>query len=261
MPPKIYNKAAIEEGGFIVEFSNQGSLPKMNPNPVNYSKVKMRCRHAGCGKQTKALYGLCTKHSTHTGDRPRHTVDWIGRLIPPGYTRAQCLTDAPPHWQITETLITWMNGHPDRVKLMDVFISDLLDGSELGVVGNIPDATTLQANFATNQTGEESPNTIVDHIKELVEKHFPKTKFETVLIDAGTYRDKSINGMPIRVAVALLVTAFVCEESNRGDLWFCKKYLDETKSKYASAYMSSVYYLLRRHTKATPTQAEVSLRH
>ncbi len=254
MPGKgDYDKIVIEEGGFVVELSNRGGKKKFNPNPVNYKKDSVRCRYEGCNETTRNLMALCSEHKK---SKISHTKDWLGRVIPPGYGREQCLTDAPAHSVITEMLIKWMGDDKDRRTRMDHFISDILEE----VVGKIPDATTLQENLDGNMKGIMIPDDLVRLAHGLVDTHFPFEEFKDIELQGPNYKGKRLADIPIRVVAALLVIAFICEESNRGDLWFCSRYRKPENSKYASAYMPSVYYFLRRYTKANEKQARMSLK-
>lgn len=275
--PKAFNEIILSEGGYALEFSNVGRLPKGNPNPINYEGKECICkseeryidkngqeayRPTGCKNVTKSIFGVCKDHKK-AKFRPLHSVDWIGRIIPPGYTREDCLTDAPAHWYITEMLVKWMGTDKLHMNTMDKFIADLLDGNELGIVAKIPDATTLEFNLENGINGEESPLGVVKKIKELIDMHFPKEKFGEITLDGGMYHSKSLKNVPIRIIAGLLAVASACEESNRGDAWFYakhKEYLSKKKPRQASAYMSSVYYFLRRYTKATEAQARMSLK-
>lgn len=261
MSPKIYDRIVIEEGGYTVEFSNTGVLPKENPTPINYSGIIIKCRFPDCERTTRSMFGLCP---THTSAKIQHMCDWIGRIIPPGLNREQCSTDALPHFKITETLIKWMRENfPIRFKVMDDFINDVLEN----IAMKIPDATTLQSNIDGTYKGKGivSPDDIVELTKRLVDKHFPKDEYDNIRLDGGNYMKngeiRSLKDVPLRVMATTLVLAFACEESNRGDAWFYNFHnMDLNQSRRASVYMSVVYYLLRRYTNASEKQARISLK-
>ena len=246
---------------YILELSNRGGKQHENPTPVNFRGATIGCRVAGCPKRTRSLMGFCTEHNSKKNLWPKHKADWIGRLIPPGYTREQCLTDAPAHFVIAEMLVKWMGKDPHKRERMDAFVSDLLDGPlEVRIAENIPDATTLQENLESNVEGPESPEAIVERIRAGVDKHFPASDFDRTVLDGPTYRKKPLARIPIRIVAAMLVTAYAAEESNRGDAWYIRKHDVKSEPKRASAYMPSVYYLLRRHTGASEGQARMSLK-
>lgn len=272
----------IKEYGYTVELSNGGGLRKENPAPANLQKRDMRCLFTGCQKHTTNKSGLCTKHNKLFDDYNKrrktkefknqpierrnrlddqwpgliHSKDWLGRLITPGKTREDCLTDAPRHSDITEALVNWMNkSGSGRIKKMDAFIQDVLKR----VVGNVPDATTLQKNVNSRIRGTMTPKKLVKMTKDLVIKHFPKNEFGRTKVDFGRYKQREIKDLPIRVAAALLVLAYACEEANRGDFWFSRRH-PSYKPRRGSAYMPSVYYFLRRHTNANKEQARMCLK-
>jgi len=280
-----YDAKVLEEGGYVVELSNRGVLRKWNPAPANLEKAEIKCLFTECHVLTRNMAGLCTEHikeykaykkernekgkknvwkslpiKTKNGQDDQwpsliHSRDWIGRLIPPDKTREDCLTDAPRHTDIAEALIRWMNKDTGRMNRMDDFIQAVLEK----IVGNVPHATQLQDNYEGKSRKGLTPDDIVKMTIGLVEKHFPKNEFGETRLDFGRYKERELKDLPIRVAAALLILAYACEEANRGDYWFAlnnPKY----KHKQASAYMPSVYYLLRRHTKATVGQATMCLK-
>ena len=207
------------------------------------------------------MMGFCTEHNSKKKLWPKHKADWIGRLIPPSYTREQCITDAPAHFTIAEMLVKWMGKDPAKRARMDAFVSDLLDGSpDVRIAESIPDATSLQEILESKAKGPESPEGVVEKIRRAVDKHFPESEFDATVLDGGTYRKKPLTRIPIRIVAAMLVTAYAAEESNRGDAWYIRKHDVKSEPKRASAYMPSVYYLLRRHTGASEGQARMSLK-
>ena len=255
LPPNTPSKE------YILEFSNRGGKQHENPTPVNFRGASIRCRVAGCPKTTRSLMGFCTDHNTKKKLWPKHKADWIGRLIPPGYTREQCLTDAPAHFTIAEMLVKWMGKDLTKRARMDAFVSDLLDGTpDVRIAESIPDATTLQEYLEGKAEGPESPKGVVEKIRRAVDKHFPESQFESTVLDGPTYRRRPLARIPIRIVAAMLVAAYAAEESNRGDAWYIRKHNVKSEPKRASAYMPSVYYLLRRHTGASEGQARMSLK-
>ncbi len=246
---------------YVLEFSNRGAKQHENPTPVNFKSEKIRCRVAGCPRMTSSILGVCTEHQAKKKMWPKHTADWIGRLIPPGFTREQCLTDAPAHFTIMEILVQWMGKDQNRRARMDSFVSDLLDGPvEVRIAESIPDSTSLQGYLELEATGQDSPQAIVEKIRNVVDLHFPASEFEGTLLEGPNYRNRALKQIPIRVVAAMLVAAYAAEEANRGDAWYVKKHQVKTEPKRASAYMPSVYYFLRRYTGASPTQARMSLK-
>lgn len=283
-----YDKEVINEHGFKVELSNKGDLPKENPIPKNPEGKDVECIVPACKEHIKKMSGVCEKHEKEFKKYKKHrkeksfknlpiekrtrlddqwgglihSNDWLGRIIPPGYDREKCRSDAPAHNKIIEILVQWMNkDRKRREKIMDDFISDVLKN----IVANIPDATTLQKNIGQNIEGVMSPDGLISLIKKIVDRHFPKEDYDKVMLPGGEYKKnnvrKSLEGIPIRVVATLLILAFSCEESNRGDAWYYSFHnMSLKRSKRASAYMPTVYYLLRRYTNASDSQARACLR-
>lgn len=276
-----YDVEVVKEGSYTVELSNRGGLRKENPAPANLKKSDMECVFLECHERTTNKNGLCTEHgklfkeymdsrkTREFKDKPVrernqlddqwtpliHSRDWLGRLITPGGNREDSLTDAPRHSDITEALIGWMDKDDGRMKRMDGFIKDTLEH----IVGKVPDATTLQKNIDGKMSGVLTPDELVKMTIKIVDNHFPKSEFSKTLINFGIYKEKEIKDIPIRVVAAMLVLAYACEEANRGDFWFSKRN-PSYKHRRGSAYMPSVYYLLRRHTNATKEQASMCLK-
>jgi len=250
-----YDTLVMEEGGFKVELSNRGGKPKFNPNPQNLEKKLVECKYPGCNVTTRTIFGLCKKHNTYGGRKKiLHIKDWFGRIIPPGLRREQCLIDILPHYTITEMLVKWMGDEEGKKKVMDDFMDDVLNN----IVSNVPDATTLQKNINGEIEDAMTPGDLVEMTRRLVDKHFKKEEYDGVKLPGGSFRGKSLDDIPIRIVAATLIIAYACEESNRGDAWFCK--INNRASTFGNAYMPSVYYFLRRHTKATKQQARMCLK-
>jgi len=251
---KPYNESVLNEGGFKVILSNQGKKLMFNPNPRNENKKEVPC--LVCGKLNKNKYALCTEHNKNKKENHRHIVDWVGRIVPPGYDLDDVKDDVLNHYRITEILIKWMKEDGKRNKVMDDFIDDVLNKT----VGNVPDATTLQKSYEGEIKNVWTPDDLVKVVRDLVDKHFPEKEYKSEKkLEGIKFRGKKLHDIPIRIVVALLILAWTCEESNRGDAWFCK--INKKESKYGNAYMPSVYYFMRRYTNASEKQAEMCLRH
>lgn len=252
-----FDEMMLEEGGYTVEFSNRGAKVHYDPNPSNPRKRTVACIFPGCGRSTNSLFSLCSIHAPKKG-RPKvkraHWADWIGRVIPPGMTREQCLTWAPAHDKLIEILVSWMKESRDaRFKTLDTFVYDVI--KELS--GNVPDSTTLQKDLELDGT---LANGLVGSMKAVVERGFPAERFSSVATDGGTYNKVKLEEIPIRIVAALLVTGVASEEANRGDLWAYSRVGKPGSSKRASVFMPMAYYFLRAYTAATKTQARQSVR-
>jgi hypothetical protein len=247
-----YDKEVINENGYTIELSNQGNKPKFNPNQRNLEKKEVFCMV--CHKKTRNMFTLCAEHNKEKKKFHIHDADWFARLIPPGYKRDDVLVDVLPHSQITEILIRWMKKDADRERIMDGFVKDVLTS----IVGNIPDATMLQKNIYEKMNNMMGPDDLIGLVQGLIDKHFPKDDYGSILLDGGRFKGKSLANIPIRVVAGLLILAWACEECNRGDAFFCKT--NNRESKYGNAYMPSVYYFLRRYTNATEKQTRICLK-
>jgi hypothetical protein len=261
-----FEGTVIDETGFKVVFSNSGQKLHPNPNPVNYEKKIVKCAHPSCDETGKFMYHVCSKHRNELF----HIADWVGLLrldedvIEKSIKRSHHLDApllnayAPAHAATTEYLVLWMGNNNAKKKLVDKFI----DATLHTVAGKIPDATTLQLNYESDS--RIRPTKIIKELAEVVQNLFPNTEFAEKIIKSVRLKIKGkvfILNIPIRIIAALLITGFACEESNRGDLWFrIANNVKPEKQRRAGAYMSVVYYLLRRHSNATTRQAKISLR-
>jgi hypothetical protein len=249
-----------DSGGDSVVFTNGGGKPKENPNPLNILQesrlVFDTCLVERCGKPTKKQSGLCpgTQHwHMDEGEKAAlklldHFVDWIGILNVEGTTPP---IPAADHAGVSELLIKWM-GKDDRKRgVADKFIKEVLGA----IVGNVKDSTTLQLEC---ERGTNEHVALIGSIAAVVDENFDGE-------DGGASWDRAdglLQDIPIKVVAQLLAIGFAAEEANRGDYWFRKHVLGQPDDagKRASAYMSATYYLIRRHTVATETQARMSTR-
>lgn len=221
---RLYDRAVIQEGGYTVEFSNRGALAK---------------KHAFEGTE--------------------HDVDWIGRFIPPGRTRDECLRFAPKHDFYIELILRWAKQDQRRLALVDGFFYDMLKR----IVGNIPDSSALQRAYLGASREEEkdyrgsgikTPDDVIHLIIDLVDRHFPPKEFGSVLLTGKiSERSKSpikgeLKDIPLRVLAAIWAIAFACEEANQGDLWYAKVYKNGKGSTRTGCVMSSGWYLYLRYT-------------
>lgn len=252
-----FDELMLSEGGYAVEFSNRGKKVHYDPNPANPRKKTVGCIFPECGRQTSSLSSLCSLHAWKKGRaklKRAHWADWIGRVVPPGMTREECLTWAPAHDKLIEILVSWMKEDRDaRFKKLDAFVFDLI--KELS--GNVPDSTTLQRDWEADGT---LATDLVQVMKAIVDRQFPLERFSGVVTDGGTYNGVKLSRTPVRVVAALLVTGVASEEANRGDLWAYSKAGKPGSSKRASVFMPMAYYFLRAYTAATKTQARQSIR-
>jgi len=180
-------------------------------------------------------------------NRLDHFVDWVGVLKEEGSTKEMF---APWHAGPSEFLLAWMGEDDNRGHKVDDFVRDVLKNA---IVGHTKDSTTLQLEY---ERGGLGPKEVCQAVSKAVEQHFQDTN------DAADWKwnDLVFPEVPIKVAAAMLAIGFAAEEANRGDYWFSKEVLGQpSKSDYASAYMSSTYYFLRR-AGATSKQAQMSQR-
>ena len=271
--PTECERSFPSEKGYTAVFSNKGRLRKFNPTPVNYEEASWRpftkCLVEGCGRPTKNRWGLCSGNhherwaeiKTRRGrrtevewgwvdmDRLDHVVDWKGVLREDASGRE---ISAPEHSGIARVLLDWMQGSDSRADFLDKFVRDVLRNH---VVGKVRDSTTMQLEF---EAGKDPAGELVRELAEVVQKHFSKTDD---YVDWQREQEGLFEKVPLKSVAAIMALAFASEEANRNDLWFMKNVLGlgEEDSAYASAYMSSVYFYVRR-AGATHKQALMSQR-
>lgn len=258
--PKDYNSVVISEKGFSVEFSNTGSKPKPTPNPPNPERNVVRCAYPRCRKETKSVWGLCTSHSgLKNKEKTRlgillHKRDWVGRLLPPGYKRKQCLENIPMHFSIIDSLLGWMDDKEARKRLSDSFIADIIESFH----AKVSDATALQRRYEGREKGEMHPDEIAGLMREVVNRNFPQKAYGREGVVLAKFKGFPETKMPLRIAATLLVVSVVSEEINRGDARYSLEHGKE--SRYANIFMPLAYYLIRRYTKATAKQAKMCIK-
>ena len=250
------------EDGFLIEFSNQGQKRHINPNPMKLTNSTIPCIVPGCHSMARRLDGLCKDHAPKKGEnRPRviskHWADWIGRVIPPGMSREQCLRWAPPHTKLLELLISWKDEKPkERRKTLKRFVLYVMNELK----GAVPDSTKLQDDL--EHGGQMAQKLVVDRTREIVDEAFPLRSYEVSLIpNPGKYKGAELDGITVRTVAGLLVLGIASEEANRGDLWTYNLIGKPASSKRASVFMPMIYYFLRVDLGATRAQASQSIRH
>jgi len=250
-----FDGQVLNEHDFIVEFSNRGGLPKDDHCRYrNPEKRYIRCAVSGCLNKTKSRQGVCTEHM---GDYKwqKHKRDWLARIIPPGSSREQFLTNAPSFYDLTDILIKWAKSDVKKQERLDGFFFDIIDK----IPGEIPDSTSLQDALEKKETGIIKPEEIILQIQETVDKHFPPMQFKGVFVENFKIKINH-KRIPLRIIAALLQLAYICEEANRGDRWYKTRIGKPEDSRRAGCFMSAGHYLYRRYTKATSNQARMSLR-
>ena len=96
----------------------------------------------------------------------------------------------------------------------------MLERAETKLAGKVPDATTLQGVWAKRAKGVVGPEELVDWLAMLVNKAFPASEFSQVFIHcSGRCKIIPPRGLRIRLAAALLVTAYCCELANVDSRW------------------------------------------
>jgi hypothetical protein len=249
-----FERVVISDGGYDVAFSNKGDKKKQNIClPILNSKgLATRCQEKTCHFSTRAGSGRCPEHREID-----HVKDWVGVLKP--------MESTPSHDVCITMLLEWAGkeiprsaNNPDyafssiseanenRLSIIDKFMADIMEMIE----GKIPDATLLQENWLAHSislvdTYRIGPDDVVELVKDMVEKHFPRNKFCRVLLK-GKYGKVIYEDVPIRVVAALLMTGFACEEINRGDMFYAKA--NNKTAKNCGCMMAFGWYLYLRHT-------------
>lgn len=254
--PTSFDVVVVKQDGFKVEFSNRGTKPKfIKYRCRNPERKHVKCAVEGCREVTNVLSGVCKAHRKEH-KYMAHVVDWIARIIPPGGTRKAYLTNAPSFGDLTESLCSWAFGTAQRTERLTHFFESCMEK----VPGEIPDATSLQAAFEGEIKDVLTPRDIVMLARDVVESHFPAGQFISKrTINRGRLKNVK-RGVPIRLIASLLFLAYVCEESNRGDLWYKKKLGMQSNAGNAGCYMAAGYFLYRRYTHASQRQIRMCLK-
>ncbi len=254
--PKRLDAKVMDEDGLVVEFSNGGTKhKKIYFRYRNPKKELVKCKVRGCQERTRAQAGVCKNHR-NKHSCTKHSVDWVARIVAPRGTRGVHLTNSPGFGDLTESLWAWAAGNRENVARVTRFFNDCISQ----VPGKIPDATSLQDAYEGNAINILTPSSIISLAKKLIEKHFPKKNFQKITTKNNNIIKDRDNGIPIRLISTLLLLGYICEESNRGDLWYINRIKKSIQPRYAGCYMAAGHFLFRRHTNATPGQIRMSLK-
>lgn len=254
--PTFFDAVAFKQDGFTVEFSNRGTKPKfIKYRCRNPEKKRVKCAVSGCDEITNVMSGVCKAHRKEH-KYIAHSVDWIARIIPPEGKRKDFLTNAPSFGDLTESLCSWALGSAKNTERLTGFFNSCMEK----VPGEIPDATSLQRAYEGEIKDILLPQGIISMTRAIVDSTFPLSEFTTVRT-RNTRRLKNVQGnIPIRLIASLLCLAYVCEESNRGDLWYMKRIGTQPKARNAGCYMAAGYFLYRRYTRASQSQIRMCLK-
>jgi DNA (cytosine-5)-methyltransferase 1 len=180
-----------------------------------------------------------------------HPVEWCSRLFL-GEGTASLKTRA---FTVDEVLSEISEHCRSAPKLHRTF-RQLVQRAEKVLAGKIPDATTVQAVWARKTKGELGPEEIVDLLSDLVNGAFPAKEFSNEFIRcAGRSGVMPNRGLRVRIAAALLVTAYCCELLNVDGRWAQrhpgKRFLLEGWKPRKSASAKAIVGLVERFDKHT----------
>lgn len=186
----------------------------------------------------------------------RHSADWVGHFVPPGFSFEECKKWIPMHSWIIERLYQWAK-MADRFDVLDSFVDEAVNT----IAGNVPDSTTLQQvlDGAVLNKNIPHPDNLVELVNNLVLTHFPPERFTGMMVPETLFKGVSVRP-PVRVVATLLCISLVCEEANRGDEWYRKHYKPGTQIKMAGCRMAHGIYLYRRHSNASISQIATILK-
>jgi len=195
---------------------------KFNPNKLNYLADDRTCKIVGCGNQFRInrSSGLCINHVDHKHDL---LLELKNNGVPVG---------APTHKEIVDALVKWSITR-------NYNLAPLFSSLSFNVLGNIPDVTTL-AGEVTHLGTPSLPDLedLFDNLVEVTENFFPEgnnSSFQPLITSKGDF--------PAIVLAQIYVGLLLCEESNRGDRWFCRMVRqEESRTTQSGAAMSIGYF-------------------
>ena len=194
-----------------------------NPNKYNWQKDDRQCKYNGCTQSIRInrTSGVCDNHKNHLHDLFLEVFTPQGDLISP-----------PRHKDIIDALILWAS---TRNFSLDSFFSEL----SFNILGNIPDISSLSEDIMlTGYPTMPTLNDIYHPLELIIEKYFPSS-------NTSSYQEfhLSSNQIPAILLAHIFVGLLICEESNRGDRWFCRNIMqDEMKVSQLGASMPLAYY-------------------
>ncbi len=189
----------------------------------------------------------------------KHPVDWVGFFVPPGYAIEECQTWVPEHYWPIERLVVWALSND--VARSDRFVLEAADA----IAGWVPDSGHLQDALDASGSGITTPTEVVSLMRNTVNTSFPQAGFDSAKTARAVYKpprsSQSIEvEMPLRAVAALVMASLVCEEANRGDMWYRMHENKGIRPKLGGCRMVEGIYLYRRFTKSTYNQISTILR-
>jgi DNA (cytosine-5)-methyltransferase 1 len=144
-----------------------------------------------------------------------HPVEWCSRLFL-GEGTASLKTRA----LTVEEVLSEISGHCCNAPSFHRTFRQLLQRAEKVLVGKIPDATTVQAVWARKTKADFGPEEIVDVLSDLINGALPSKTFANEFIQcSGRSGFMPNRGLRVRIAAALLITAYCCELLNADGRW------------------------------------------
>ena len=147
-------------------------------------------------------------------EKCRHIVEWTARLhVGEGKrnmkSRVFSLRDALH--EISGYCRT-MESYQEIISFLEAIVGDLH--------GELCDASTLQAVWVGRIYDVAGPEDVAEKLSALIDTHFPKPEFHDERVPrSGRFDLIPAKGLRIRLAAALVGTAYACELINRDSSW------------------------------------------
>ena len=210
--------------GWRITISDNGILGrnKENPNKLNYQQSTRTCMYQNCNNTIRInrTSGLCDEHKKHQHDLLLKLENPNGAIV-----------SVPSHQDIIDALMTWSL---TRNFSLNTFFSNL----SFNILGNIPDVSTLAGEVVHPRIELRTLEEIYTSLSPIIHTYFPED-------NTSSYQNLSTSRTDISAIVLanVFVGLLICEESNRGDRWFCRNVMrNESKTSQLGAAMPIAYY-------------------
>ena len=209
----IFYDATID--GWRIIIDDSGTIFKKNVARYGEYEKPNTCVFKDCVTKRKVISGRCHKHQNHR-------YDAILKLTTP----SNIILKPPSHGTIVKKLTDTCTDNEINI---DKFYKFILPK----VLGKIPDMTSHSRETILPKLKSGRSPIVKNHkvtfprIISCAEKYFSNKNYKEFEITFGRKKtDRITETITTRVLACIFSGLILCEETNRGDRWFCNKVLE-----------------------------------
>ncbi len=191
--------------GWTIDITDTGTKFKDNNTWLNHEQTSNQCNYGDCTEtfMKTRMSGLCNTHK-------KHEHDLLLKLTSPDGTILE-----PLHQHIIDALISATSN--TNINLTNFFSK--LSGA---IIGNVQDVSTLAGKTVHTNTQTQTLTQIFTTIEPTIEEIFPDHNIENHTLQ----EIEGIGNISLLALAKTMVGLLICEESNRGDRWFCENIIN-----------------------------------